>query len=148
MTGAAEIRRIEAALDALLNEIVERILAQRAEPKMPRAAQLMATPFKVAALNEIPSHDETEVNEILQDPVGSACRYAIKRLGQHLYTVFKSTDVMAEVLDRVAERDPKHSGLRADIMDDCWEGIGEGDDRWGGSSERDVQAGSSAKGDR
>jgi hypothetical protein len=129
MTGAAEIRRIEAALDALLTEIIERILAQRAEPKMPRAAQLMATPFKVAALDEIPSRDETEVTEILQDPVGSACRYAIKRLGQHLYSVAKSMDVMAEVLDRVAERDPKHSGLRADIMDKWWEGIGEGDDR-------------------
>ena len=127
MTGAAEIRRIEAALDALLNEIVERILAQRAEPKMPRAAQLMATPFKTAALDEIPYHDETEVNEILQDPVGSACRYAIKRLGQHLYCVSKSIDVMAEVLDRVAERDPKHSGLRADIMDRWWKSISEGD---------------------
>jgi gamma-glutamyl-gamma-aminobutyrate hydrolase PuuD len=130
MTGAAEIRHIESALDALLNEIVKRMLAQRAEPKMPRAAQLMATPFKAIALDEIPSRHETEVNEILQDPVGSACRYAIKRLGQHLYTVAKSTDVMAEVLDRVAERDPNHLALRADIMDKWWEGIGEGEDRW------------------
>jgi hypothetical protein len=97
---------------------------------MPRAAQLTATPFKAIALDEIPSRDETEVNEILQDPVASACRYAIKRLGQHLYTVAKSTDVMAEVLNRVAERDPKDSGLRADIMDKWWEGIGEGEDRW------------------
>ncbi len=105
MTGAAELRRVEAALDALLNEIVERTLAQRAEPKMPRAAQLMATPFKAIALDEIPSCDETEVNEILQDPIGAACRYAIKRLGQHLYTMTKSMDVMAEVLNRVAERD-------------------------------------------
>jgi hypothetical protein len=130
VTGAAELRRVESALDALLNEIVERILAQRAEPKMPRAAQLMATPFKAIALDEIPSCDETEVNEILQDPVGAACRYAIKRLGQHLYTMAKSMDVMAEVLNRVAERDPKHSGLRADIMDKWWEGVGAGDDRW------------------
>jgi hypothetical protein len=130
VTGAAELRRVEAALDALLNEIVERTLAQRAEPKMPRAAQLMATPFKAIALDEIPSCDETEVNEILQDPIGAACRYAIKRLGQHLYTMTKSMDVMAEVLNRVAERDPKHSGLRADIMDKWWEGVGAGDDRW------------------
>ncbi|MET0526840.1 MAG: hypothetical protein ABW003_00575, partial [Microvirga sp.] len=83
-----EITRIEAALDALLNEIVTR---SSNEPRMPRAAQLQATPFKALSLNEIPSRIDVETDEILRDPVGAACRIAIKRLGERLYEVTKST---------------------------------------------------------
>jgi hypothetical protein len=126
-SAGAEIKRIEFALDALLNEIVERT---QAEPKMPKAAQLTATPFKVLNLDELPPREETEAEEILKDPVGTACRYAIKRLGQHLYNQTKNTDEMAKVLDRVADRNPRYSGLRATIMDKWWEGVGEGEDRW------------------
>jgi len=130
-TAADEIDRIEFALDALLNEIVERI---KHEPSFTR--QVQATPFKPISLDQIPSRDETEVNELLHDPVGSACRYAITRLGNRLYGVTKSTDVMSEVLERVAKRDSSHYGLRATIMDKSWEGVGEGNDRWGHQGER------------
>jgi hypothetical protein len=120
-----EIERIVFALDDLIEEIVKRIQTRPANP-----GKLTATPIKIRTLHELAAREDAEVSEMLDDPVGAACRHSIRRLGELLYDITKSTDVMSDVLERVADRDPSRYSLRATILDKSWNGIGEGQDRW------------------
>jgi hypothetical protein len=120
-----DIERIVFALDDLLNEIVKRTQTRPASPN-----KSTATPIKIRTLDELASREDAEVSEILDDPVGAACRHSIRRLGELLYDITKSTDAMSDVLERVADRDPSRYSLRATIIDKAWNGIGAGQDRW------------------
>jgi hypothetical protein len=125
MSTIEEIERIVFALDDLLNEIVKRTQTRPATPGKPTA-----TPFKFRKVDELASREDAEINEILDDPVGAACRHSIRRLGEHLYELARDTDIMSDVLERVADRDPSRYSLRATIIDKSWNGIGAGQDRW------------------
>ena len=125
MSTVEEIECIVFALDDLLNEIVKRTQTRPATP-----SQLTATPFKFRKVDELASREDAEVSEILDDPVGAACRHSIRRLGEHLYEIARDTDTMSDVLERVADRDPSRYSLRATIIDKSWNGIGAGQDRW------------------
>ncbi|MHC2086461.1 hypothetical protein [Methylobacterium sp. CM6244] len=78
----------------------------------------------------MPTREESEITALASDPIGAACRQAVRRLGQRLYDMRGSTEAMREVIDRAADHDPAHAGQRASIMDSAWNGIGEGSDRW------------------
>ena len=125
MSTGEDIERIVFALDDLVEEIVKRIQTRPANP-----SKLTATPIKIRTLHELASHQDAEVSEILDDPLGAACRHAIRRLGEHLYDITKSTDTMSDVLEWVADRDPSRYSFRATILDKSWNGIGAGQDRW------------------
>ncbi len=125
MSTFEDIERIVFALDDLLNEIVKRTQTRPATPGKPTA-----TPFKFRKVDELASREDAEVSEILDDPLGAACRHSIRRLGEHLYELTKSTDSMSDVLERVADRDPSRYSLRATIIDKSWNGIGAGQVRW------------------
>ncbi len=125
MSTIEDIDRIVFALDDLVEEIVKRTQTRPASP-----GKLTAKPFKFRTLDELASREDAEVSEILDDPVGAACHHAVRRLGEHLYDLTKSTDAMSDVLERVADRDPSRYSLRATIIDKTWNGIGAGQDRW------------------
>jgi hypothetical protein len=125
MSTVEEIERIVFALDDLVEEIVKRTQTRPANP-----GRLTATPIKIRILHELASCEDAEVIEILDDPVGAACRHSIRRLGEHLYELARDTDTMSDVLERVADRDPSRYSLRATIIDKAWNGIGAGQDRW------------------
>jgi hypothetical protein len=125
MSTVEDIERIVFALDDLLNETVKRTQTRPASP-----SKLTATSLKFRKVDELASREDAEVSEILDDPVGAACRHAIRRLGEHLYELARDTDAMADVLERVADRDPSRYSLRATILDKSWNGIGVGQDRW------------------
>jgi hypothetical protein len=125
MSTAEDIECIVFSLDDLVEEIVKRIQTRPANP-----GKLTATPIKIRTVHELASREDAEVSEILDDPVGAACRHSIQRLGELLYDITKNTDVMSDVLERVAARDPSRYSLRATIVDKSWSGIGEGQDRW------------------
>ncbi len=125
MSTFEDIERIVFALDDFVEEIVKRTQTRPAS-----AGKLTAKPIKFRSLDELASREDAEVNEILDDPVGAACRHSIRRLGEHLYEIARDTDTMSDVLERVADRDPSRYSLRATIIDKAWNGIGAGQDRW------------------
>ena len=125
MRTVEDIERIVFALDDLVEEIVKRIQTRPANP-----GKLTATPIKIRTLHELASREDAEVSEILDDPVGAACRHAIRHLGEHLYELARDTDIMSDVLEQVVDRDPSRYSLRATIIDKSWNGIGAGQDRW------------------
>ncbi len=125
MSTFEDIERIVFALDDLVEEIVKRTQTRPATLGKPAA-----TPIKFQTLDELASREDAEASEILDDPVGAACRHSIRRLGEHLYQLARDTDTMSDVLERVADRDPSRYSLRATILDRSWNGIGEGQDRW------------------
>jgi hypothetical protein len=125
MSTVEDFECIVFALDDLVEEIVRRTQTRPTNPGKPTA-----TPIKIRKSDELASCEDAEVSEILDDPVGAACRHAIRRLGEHLYELARDTDTMSDVLERVADRDPSRYSLRATILDKSWNGIGAGQDRW------------------
>ncbi len=125
MSTVEDIERIVFALDDLVEEIVKRTQIRPVNP-----GKLTSTPIKIRSLHDLASREDAEVSEILDNPVGAACRHSIRRLGEHLYEIARDTDTMSDVLERVADRDPSRYSLRATILDRSWNGIGEGQDRW------------------
>ena len=117
-----EITRTERAVDELLRALREH------GAKRPASDQIVATPFVVP--DHIPTRSEIELAAVLSDPVGASLRQGVRRLGGHLFAVLGTTDAMREVLERVADLDTSHYGMRASVMDHVWDGIGAGSDRW------------------
>lgn len=78
----------------------------------------------------IPTRAEMEIAQILRQPVYSACRIGVRRLGAHAFAVTGSTDGMREVADRVADMAPAEAGRRLATMNSAWDGVGNDADRW------------------
>lgn len=114
---------IEAALDALLRLAIKDDATHDEAP----TATLTATPFR---LDRIPTRLEFDARSLARQPIGTACRQAVRRLGQHLFDRLGSTDALRDVLERVAELTPADYGRRVAIMDHAWDGVGRQGDRW------------------
>src|SRR5262249_39069355 len=82
------------------------------------AAELAAMPIK--------SDREVWRDILIEHPITGALEYAIHELGEVLFRR-GGTDLMREVLERVASRHPKTYGQRVSMMDCKWDGIG---NRW------------------
>ena len=111
-----EIAGIEKALDVLLRSA---IAADRTERRS----------LRVMSLAEIePPTDKTKAGvmaeQIVDRPIGEACRQAIRTLGKRLHEI-GGARLMQSVCERVAESDPSNAAHRTDIMDKRWDGIGE-----------------------
>lgn len=61
--------------------------------------------------------------DLIRRPVGEAVRRAIKTLGERLHEI-GGQELMSDVLERVADRDPSRYGRRIDVMDKRFDGIG------------------------
>lgn len=122
---APSIADVEGALDALLSALIEQREQREAEAdpagtfEIITFSELMSTPSEV-----------WKCRDFVADPIGRSLRRGIKEAGRHLYRLLGSTTAMGDVLERVAERNPRQYGRRASIIDHAWNGIGESDDRW------------------
>lgn len=114
-----EVEAIGRALDALLRTLIANDLNRRSRPTGSKSPVRMD-------MSNYPSAAE----RFSADPIGEACREAVRNFGERLFDVLGSTDAMRDVLNRVAEMDPARAGRRASILDHGWDGIGSNADRW------------------
>jgi hypothetical protein len=73
--------------------------------------------------------DALELEEIACDPIVPALREQLNALGGLLFRI-GSTELMSDVLEQVAEANPRHYGLVTDIIDKAWDGVGNKDCFW------------------
>jgi len=106
-----EVKRIEDALDTLLNACLVANKEERARDGL----------LKTWSGDELAKM--TEIDWICRNPVRWAYRKTIRILGKRLYEL-GHTQLMEKVCGRVAQRDPGNHGRRGDIMDKNWDGIG------------------------
>lgn len=66
---------------------------------------------------------QRDADELLSRPVATACRTAIRTLGERLFEI-GGNQLMSEVCDRVSALDPANESRRLGIMDHRWSGLG------------------------
>ncbi len=118
-----DLKDVERALDDLLTAIVTED-SKPVEPspvRVGRALDPTARPL---------SRAESDLRALLREPVRTACKLAVRRLGERLFEILGSTNAMARCAERVAARDEADYQYRYDILDSAWDGIGAGNDRW------------------
>jgi hypothetical protein len=118
MDNKAELERIKAALEALLNQMVEIDCAQR-EPAKP--GELRFTIIDRGA--PIPARREIQNRELLERPVRTACKNAITLLGKRVHELLGDYGAVVAFAEEVAAGGPQ-SGHRQSILNWAWHGIG------------------------
>jgi hypothetical protein len=113
-TQAVEITEEVAAIEHALNRLLRGAIDEETY-RQARGTALVLTRAELSM--------ETKTSELLRNPVGEACRMAIRKLGKRLYEL-GGLQLMTDVCDRVGDMDQAHSGQRIDIMDKRWDGIG------------------------
>ncbi|KQS65042.1 hypothetical protein ASG32_31015 [Methylobacterium sp. Leaf361] len=108
---------ILAAADALLRVIVK---ADRQRFALKLAA-FRDRPLKSADQPTVT--DELDLAATAADPVGTACRATLRRLGHALHAANPDEDFVALSVE-VAEMDPTHTNWRARALETAWRGIG------------------------
>jgi hypothetical protein len=108
---------IEAAADALLHVIVK---ADRQRFALKLAA-FRGRPFKWG--DQPGATDDLDPAAIVADPVSTACRAELRRIGHALHAANPDADLVALSVE-IAEQDPSHADWRAMALETAWAGIG------------------------
>lgn len=116
-----EIAGISSALHALLTVVtddafIKRFRGHRDEEGL---ALTMAEALKFLDQTRL----ERTAADLVRDPIGEALKGAVRQLGERLHEL-GGLDLMLNVLDDVADRDPRFQARRTSIMDHRWSGIG------------------------
>lgn len=120
MTRDEELAAIEAALDRLLSEIVERRLADGRRPRPPLVlAEFASTGFS----GPPPTPAESFVLDLAKDPIRVSLEASIRTLGEALYEIGGNA-LMETTSDRVCDMDQAKWQRRASILSHRWDGIG------------------------
>ncbi|QGY03584.1 hypothetical protein MMSR116_18080 [Methylobacterium mesophilicum SR1.6/6] len=69
------------------------------------------------------STDALDVAGLATDPIGTACRAELRRIGHALHAANPDEDLAALGVE-IAEMDPTHAGWRAIVLEMAWHGIG------------------------
>jgi hypothetical protein len=115
---------IEDALDQLLTHLLqEREKEGKRRLASGRPSALRA--FSVAELVAMPIKSDEEIwrETIINNPICGALEFAIHEVGEALFQR-GGTDLMRDVLERVASCHPKSYGRRVSVLDCKWDGIG------------------------
>ncbi|MCJ2117136.1 hypothetical protein MKK65_11275 [Methylobacterium sp. J-001] len=109
---------IEAAADALLRIVVtgERERSAAVNPDWQKGRPWTDTLAPAAT-------DALDVAGLAADPIGTACRAELRRIGHALRAANPSEDFTALEVE-IAEMDPTHAGWRAIVLEMAWHGIG------------------------
>ena len=109
---------IEAAADALLRIIVkgERERSAAANSDWAKGRPWIDTLAPAAV-------DALDVTGLASDPIGTACRAELRRIGHALHAANPDEDFAALEVE-IAEMDPTHAGWRAIVLEMAWAGIG------------------------
>jgi hypothetical protein len=81
--------------------------------------------FKLTWFEDIELEDDDQVAFLLANPTEAAYRLGIRRIGELLYARVGSEQAMIPTWMRVVERDRAHYACRKDIINECWDGIGD-----------------------
>lgn len=111
---------IEAAADALLQVIVKGVRERAAATP---AKTIQARPFVWRDPATIPTREALDVPALVSDPIGTACRAELRRIGHALHAANPGEDFTALTVE-IAEMDPSHAGWRAIVLESAWTGIG------------------------
>ena len=117
--------KIEKAMDALLCAIVEN------EARL--AASGSARAIYIVTAAEINEGDVSPKNldSIIADPVGIACRSEIAALGSLLFETLGAMDKIGQSLERIAGMDPVSINQRRAVLEEACSHVGpEGDVGW------------------
>ena len=115
----AELEQIKAALEALLDQMVEIDCALR-QPTKPGELR-----FKIIDRGEpMPARREIQNRELLERPVRTACKHAITLLGKRVHELLGDYDAMVAFAEEVAAGGPQ-SGHRQSILNWAWHGVGD-----------------------
>ncbi|TXN00490.1 hypothetical protein FV242_21890 [Methylobacterium sp. WL64] len=110
---------IEAAADALLRIVV------KGERERSTAANSSWTKGRPWVDTVAPAATDTlDVQGIVADPIGTACRAELRRIGHALHATNPDEDFVALQVE-IAEADMSHAGWRAIVLEMAWHGIGE-----------------------
>ena len=115
-----ETSTIETAADALLRVVVTGERERRATAPVP---PFKARPFQWRDPTTIPTRDALNVSGLVTDPIGTACRAELRRIGHAVYAA-GGLAALHEAEIELAEMDPTHSGWRAIVLETAWAGIG------------------------
>jgi hypothetical protein len=109
---------IEAAADALLRIVVtgERECSAAANSSWAKGRPWIDTMALAAA-------DTLDVAGLAVDPIGTACRAELRRIGHALHAANSGEDFVALSVE-IAETDPTHAGWRAMVLEMAWHGVG------------------------
>ncbi|MCJ2067562.1 hypothetical protein MKK75_01880 [Methylobacterium sp. J-030] len=115
---SAAAATIEAAADALLRIVVtgERKRNAAANPEW-----LPGRPWTDTLAQA--STDALDVAGLAVDPIGTACRAELRRIGHALHAA-NPHEVFTALEVEIAEMDPSHAGWRAIVLEMAWHGIG------------------------
>jgi hypothetical protein len=108
---------IEAAADALLRIIVQGDRERFAA----RLAAFKGRPYMDPG--QPGATDTLDVAGLAADPIGTACRAELRRIGHALHAANPDEDFTALSVE-IAELDPTHADWRAMALETAWAGIG------------------------
>ncbi len=118
--GTPNTSKIEQAVDALLRALIERPAPAHRAEHVVSAADIDQT-----------DDGEDDLNAIIADPIGSACRSEIASLGGFLFETLGTMDEISMVTNRIAAMDDANKARRTAILEECWETIDLEDDEDG-----------------
>ncbi|MGU3341619.1 hypothetical protein ACLBXJ_26780 [Methylobacterium mesophilicum] len=108
---------LEAAADALLRVVVQGDRERFAA----KLAAFRGRPFMDPGLPG--ATDALDVPGLTADPIGTACRAELRRIGHALHAANPGEDFVALSVE-IAEMDPSHADWRAMALETAWHGIG------------------------
>jgi hypothetical protein len=111
---------IEAAADALLQVIVKGDLERR-HALIPKAAHGDSASWHDATL--IPHYGELDLPGLTRDPIGTACRAELRRIGNAIHAAGGS-DALSAAMISLAGMDLPHADWRTIVLESVWAGIG------------------------
>ncbi len=118
--------QIERALQTLLEAALDHDAAQQAVS----SGTIAAARLRWIDINVAPENDREDLVPLLHDPIGASLRLAIRRFGEHLFSVHGTTAAMSSMVERLLTANPAlHIGI-IQLVDLAWDGIGNGQDHW------------------
>ncbi|MCJ2132689.1 hypothetical protein MKK69_01160 [Methylobacterium sp. J-026] len=111
---------IEAAADALLQVIVRGDLERRQAPNL---GAIPAGPPSWHDATVIPHYGELDLPGLTTDPISTACRAELRRIGDAIYAAGGS-DALGAAMISVAKMDLTNAEWRTIILKSVWAGIG------------------------
>lgn len=111
---------IETAADALLRVIVKRDLERR-HAVTPKATQADAASWH--DVTTIPHYGELDLPGLTTDPIGTACRAELRRIGHAIHAAGGSEALNAAMIT-IAQMDMTHADWRTIVLKSVWAGVG------------------------
>jgi hypothetical protein len=109
-------------------------LLTAAVPHANRQAQLSArtAASRLRLLDKAASVTEAEarISALVADPVGTAYEEAMRELGEYLFAMDGTTTLMRYASELLLDMVPADFAARANLIDQAWNGVGQGTDRW------------------